>query len=76
MKTAKIIHNRKRCIGCNSCVEIAPQNWKISEEDGLSNLIGAKEKKDIYIGEILEIDIAANKTAAEACPMNIIKVEE
>ena len=76
MKTRKIIHTRKRCIGCNACVEIAPQTWVISEEDGQSNLIGAKQKGDLFIGEIFECDVEANKTAADACPMNIIKVED
>ncbi len=75
MKKHKIIHTRKKCIGCNACVEIAPQTWRMDEVDGKSRLIACEEKRDLYIGEIFECDLIPNKQAAEACPMNIIKVE-
>lgn len=49
------------------------------EGDGKSRLIGSKQKgmgsQKVYVGEIFEEDIEANKKAAAACPVNIIKVE-
>lgn len=75
MKRHKIIHNRKKCIGCNACVEIAPQTWKMDDKDGKSRLISSAPKRDLFIGEVFECDLIANKQAAEACPVKIIKVE-
>ncbi|PIQ79624.1 ferredoxin [Candidatus Peregrinibacteria bacterium CG11_big_fil_rev_8_21_14_0_20_41_10] len=73
MKKIKIIHDRKNCIGCNACVEIAPQNWIMDPEDGKSRLIGSKEKRGLFIGEAFDCDLEANQTAARACPVSIIK---
>jgi ferredoxin len=78
MKTVKVIHNRQKCIGCRSCLTIAPQNWQMDEVDGKANLLGAQEKgagtNKTHVGEIFECDIPANQKAAAACPRNIIKV--
>jgi ferredoxin len=76
MKKYKVIHTRKKCIGCNSCVTIAPQNWVMDEKDGKATLLFGKEKKDVYVAEIFEDDYDANCQAAAACPMRIIKVEK
>lgn len=70
----KIEHFRKNCIGCNSCVNIAPQSWTMDSKDGKSRLIGSKEKKGIFTADVFEFDKEANQKAAEACPVNIIKV--
>jgi len=43
-KNSKIIHQRSECIGCGMCASIAPQTWKINEEDGKADLIGAEKK--------------------------------
>jgi len=74
MSAVKIIHDRKKCIGCNSCVTIAPQNWMMDETEGKSCLANAKNKRGLFVGEIFDCDIEANKKAAAACPMNTIKV--
>lgn len=76
MKKRKVVHNRGKCIGCHACVNIAPQCWTIDPVDGKSKLVGAKEKRGLFISEIFDEDVEANKEAAEACPVNIIKVEE
>jgi len=76
MKTHKVIHQKDNCIGCNACVSIAPQNWEMDEETGKANLIGSKKKGDVYVGEIFDKDLEANKQAEKACPMRIIKIEE
>ncbi len=72
----KIIHYRNKCIGCNSCVEHAPNYWNISQEDGKSNLLNAEKKKEVYILEIPECDVQENKEAARDCPVGIIQVIE
>ena len=77
MKKLKIFHHRENCIGCNSCVEHSPQNWKISKEDGRSELIDSKETKNgIFIKEITPLELEENKLAAEDCPSRIIRIAE
>lgn len=76
MKKYKVVHNRKKCIGCHSCVEIAPSTWKIDPVDGKSRLHLCKEKGDLFIGEIFEMELAKNESAAKACPMQIIRIEK
>lgn len=41
----RIIYHREKCIGCNGCVEAAPERWRISKRDGRSHLIEEKQKK-------------------------------
>ena len=65
---------RERCIGCNYCVELAPAYWRMSKKDGKSVLLGAKEKKGCWTVRAGEEDLDENLAAAEACPVNIIKV--
>lgn len=74
MKKIRVIHQREKCIGCNSCTTIAPQSWVIDPVDGKSTLVGSQKKRDHYVGDVFECDEEANKIAAEACPVNIIKV--
>lgn len=71
---AKIIHFREECIGCNSCVEYAKNYWQINPIDGKSDLLGAEEKKGVFIKNITEFEIAENEMAAIACPMKIIHI--
>ena len=71
---AQIIHSRAKCIGCNACVEIAFDNWRMSKKDGKANLLKANSKKGIYTITIAEDEVAVNKLAAKNCPPNIIKV--
>ncbi len=71
-----ITHFRKKCIGCNYCVEIAHQYWRMSKKDGKSVLLGAKEKKGIFTLRTNEAALEANQSAAKACPVNVIQVKE
>lgn len=75
MKQSKLVQNRKKCIGCHSCVELAPQNWVIDEKDGKSRLIGAREKRGLHIADVFDCDKEANQKVVKACPMKIIKLE-
>jgi ferredoxin len=71
----RIFYQRGKCIGCNSCVEAAPDRWRVSKKDGRCNLIGAKEKKGIHqmVANMDELD--ENQLAAANCPVNIIRIE-
>lgn len=72
----RIIHYRAKCIGCNACVEAAAYRWRISRKDGKSVLLGAKEKKGIYIAKVEDEELQDNLSAAKNCPVKIIKVEK
>jgi len=73
-KKFTVTHYRNKCIGCGMCAMIAPQNWKMSEEDGLATLEGAEDKGQFWVGKISAEDLDVNKDAEEACPVDIIKI--
>ena len=76
-KKIKICHKRGGCIGCGSCAQIAPEFWKMNQEDGLSDLKNAKDKgKDFLVAEVDEEDYEQNKKAADACPVSVIRVSK
>lgn len=70
-----ITHQREKCIGCNYCVELAFNQWRMSKKDGKATLIGAINKKDFHTLKIDNAEYDDNKRAADACPVNIIKVK-
>ena len=67
---------RRKCIGCNACVENAPNNWEMNEEDGKSTLKNSKKQGDYYISTITMDELEENKNAEENCPVNIIRIRE
>jgi ferredoxin len=69
-----ISFNRKKCIGCNYCVEQAPDRWTMSKKDGKSVLIGSKENKENFTVKVHDSEALANNIAAGMCPVKIIKV--
>lgn len=71
-----IIHQRGKCIGCNYCVELAPERWRMSKRDGKSVLLEGKDKKGFWTVKVGEEELLENQRAAEACPVNIIQVRE
>ena len=73
-KLPKIIHDREHCIGCHSCVNLAPHTWCIDPADGQARLINGQKKGRYEVAEIFPEDVADNQKAAQACPMNIIKI--
>ncbi|KJS05941.1 MAG: ferredoxin [Vicingaceae bacterium] len=72
----RITHQREKCIGCNYCVEIAYDRWRMSKKDGKCTLIGSKEKRGFYNVVVGDDEYIANVNAAKACPVKIIKVEK
>ena len=72
----RISHQRKKCIGCNYCVELAPEQFRMSKKDGKSVLLNAIEKKGFHtIKSYNEAIFEANDKAAKACPVHIISVK-
>lgn len=70
----RIIHLPANCIGCNSCVENAPDNWEIDPADGKAILKRAVNKHGTCIAEISGAEVSDNQRAAMSCPMGIIRV--
>jgi ferredoxin len=71
----KLFHYRQRCIGCNACVEIAYDRWRMSKKDGKAVLLGGVEKKGVYMANIRPDEVDENQRALQACPVNVIKME-
>lgn len=70
----KIIHQRKKCIGCGACAAICPKFFEINKKDGLAVLKNSKK-----VGENFELKVdklECLKDAAEMCPLKIIKIED
>jgi len=66
---------RKKCIGCNYCVEVAPEYFRMSKKDGKSNLLKSYERKGFFT--VKEPNMSALESlekAAEMCPVKIIDV--
>lgn len=72
----EITQRRGKCIGCHACVEAAPHHWKMSAKDGKAVLLHAKlNRGGVYIIRVPAMDYDANKKAADACPVKIIKLK-
>ena len=70
----QIVYRRKKCIGCNYCIELAPDRWRMNKKDGRSVLLGSRNKKGLYTAEVDELEYEANKASAQVCPMKIIRI--
>ncbi len=71
----RIHFQRAKCIGCNACVEAAPDRWRVSKKDGKCNLVGGAANKGFYHALVGDEEWEANKRAAANCPVRIIRVE-
>ena len=72
----RITHQRRKCIGCNYCVEVAPNTWDMNENDGKATLRNAKQKKDFFHLTTGDDEYEDNLKAQNLCPVKIIKVEK
>ncbi len=70
-----ITQQRNKCIGCNYCVELAYNRWRMSKKDGKATLIGGVNRKGFYTVKVREDELDENIKAAEACPVKIIHVK-
>ena len=67
---------RKKCIGCNYCVELAPEFFRMSKKDGKTVLLNALDKKGFYtLKTPNNAGVDACEQAEVACPVKIIKVK-
>ena len=67
---------RKKCIGCNYCVELAPNQFQMSKKDGKTVLLRSDNKKGFHTiksNDHLIFDDCDK--AAKACPVKIISVK-
>jgi ferredoxin len=71
-----VVQRRHKCIGCNYCVEIAPEFWRMSRKDGKSVLLGAEDKRGNFVLKIPDTNFELHKKAADVCPVKIIDVRE
>ena len=68
--------HRAKCIGCNYCVEMAPEQFQMSKKDGKTVLIHSTEKKGFHTLKSRDENIFdENYNAAKACPVKIISVK-
>jgi len=67
---------RKKCIGCNYCVELAPKQFQMSKKDGKSVLLRSNDKKGFFTLKSPDMSIIEDSIKAkEACPVKIISVK-
>lgn len=68
---------RAKCIGCNYCVELAPNQFQMSKKDGKSVLLHSLEKKGFFTLKSSDHSILENNVKAkEVCPVKIISVKQ
>ncbi len=68
---------RDKCIGCNYCVEMAPNQFQMSKKDGKSVLIKSVNAKGFYTLKSPDHTIVEQCELAEkACPVHIITIKE
>lgn len=67
---------RKKCIGCNYCVDRAPAQFQMSKKDGKAVLLKSSEKKGFFTIKSTDHSILDScEKAAESCPTKIISVK-
>ena len=67
---------RDKCIGCNYCQEVAPQQYRMSKKDGKAVLLDSRDRKGFHTVKVHDISLLEeNLKAAEGCPSKIIKVK-
>ncbi len=71
----RITYFRKKCIGCNGCVEAAPDRWRVSRKDGRCTLVKGVEKHGVYQVLVTMDEYPQNAMAASNCPVKIIRLE-
>lgn len=74
MPVHKIIHYRKKCIGCGICYEMQPALWRMSKKDGKATLLKSIPKKEVFILQVNDTLLQQTVEIAKACPVKIIKL--
>ncbi|OIO15146.1 MAG: hypothetical protein AUJ81_07800 [Helicobacteraceae bacterium CG1_02_36_14] len=78
MKTKKVHHNKRKCIGCGGCALVAKTHFEMDKTDGKAKLKNpiSQNEQEIYTSILFEEELEKNKTAAKLCPVNAIRIEE
>ncbi|TRZ43193.1 ferredoxin [Robertkochia solimangrovi] len=64
---------RAKCIGCNYCMELAPDQFRMSKKDGKSVLLHSEDKKGFHTLKSHDNTIYDTcMEAQKACPVKII----
>lgn len=71
----RIVFLRHKCIGCNACVEAAPDRWRVSRKDGRCNLVGGDQKQGIFRTLVSLDEFERNEVARKNCPTRAIQVD-
>ncbi|PID68856.1 MAG: 4Fe-4S ferredoxin [Flavobacteriia bacterium] len=67
---------RGKCIGCNFCEEVSPEQFRMSKKDGKAVLLNARERKGFHTVKLFDESLyEANLKAQEGCPSKIIQVK-
>lgn len=79
MNKVKVILDREKCIAATPCITIAPKYFKMGT-DAKVDLLGSKldEKTNNYILQV-EVDddeLEILKSAAAACPVQVIIIDD
>jgi len=81
-KKYKIVYDQKACIGAAACAAVSPEFWEM-KEDGKAHLKGSHKDdkgnqvliiKESQMTDKMKSALAANKEAAEVCPVQVIHV--
>jgi ferredoxin len=69
-------HQRSACIGCGSCVAVAPEFWSLNSKDGLADLKGSTCNASGFCSKKIESESERkdHEAAVQACPVNVIEV--
>lgn len=68
-----IRYDRKACIGAGVCEAFSEKHWKVA--NGKADLVGSTQRANgIFEKVIQESELGVNKSAAEGCPPNCIKI--
>ena len=70
----KIIHERKKCIGCGTCAAVCPKFFEIDKKDNLATLKNSKKVEEGF--ELNAEEISCLKEAADMCPVKIITIKK
>lgn len=73
--TIKVEQDRQNCIGCGACAAICPDYWSMAD-DGKARIKGAKPEGANEVATVPDSDKECNMSAAQSCPVNVIRVIE
>lgn len=70
----RIVLSTFECIGCGSCVDIAPAYFMM-DDMGKANLFGGRAEKEAVATELFPGDDDAVQMALRSCPSKCIAIE-